>query len=74
MPAATVDLPTPPLQEATAMIEVTSSRPDSLTGDVRRCSGAVILTVTDSTPGRSPISRSACVLNSSRTGQAGVVM
>ena len=56
------------------MIEVTSSRPDSLTGDVRRCSGAVILTVTDLTPGRSPISRSACVLNSSRTGQAGVVM
>src|SRR5213080_5460972 len=71
---ATVDLPTPPLPDAMAMVCLTPGRISE--GFGRRNAGrtlAVIRTSTPVTPGSSLTASSACDLNRSRTGHAGVV-
>src|SRR5438445_10714111 len=71
---ATVDLPTPPLPDAMAMVCLTPGRISEGLG--RRNAGralAVSRTSTPVTPGSSPIASSACDLKRSRTGHAGVV-
>src|SRR5438132_4678526 len=71
---ATVDLPTPPLPEATAIVCLTPGRTSE--GFGRMNAGrtlAVMRTSTPVTPGISPTATSACDLNRSLTGQAGVV-
>src|SRR5712692_4547070 len=71
---ATVDLPTPPLPEATAIACLT---PGMTWFGCRRLKAertlAVIFRSTAVTPGRSPTSLLAIVWKRSRTGQAGVV-
>src|SRR5258708_2100068 len=70
---ATVDLPTPPLPLATAMVCLT---PGSISDAWRRKPGrtlAVIFTATVDTPVSAPTASSAWLLKRSRTGQAGVV-
>src|SRR5215472_1883274 len=70
---ATVDLPTPPLPLATAIVCLT---PGSISDGWRMNPGrtlAVIFTATLDTPSIAPTDSSAWVLNRSRTGQAGVV-
>src|SRR5436190_6657759 len=71
---ATVDLPTPPLPEATAIVCLTPGRISEGLG--RRKAGrtlAVIRTSTPVTPTSPPTASSAWDLKRSRTGQAGVV-
>src|ERR1700686_1679796 len=71
---ATVDLPTPPLPDATAMVCLTPGRISEGLG--RMNAGrplAVMWTSTPVTPGISPTRSCACDLKRSRTGQAGVV-
>src|SRR6266436_8602469 len=71
---ATVDLPTPPFPDATAMVCLTPGRISE--GFGRMNAGrtlAVIRTATSLTPGRSPTRSWAWVLKRSRTGHAGVV-
>src|SRR6266581_1331024 len=71
---ATVDLPTPPLPEATAMVCLTPGRiSDGLGREKAGRTLAVIRTSTPVTPASAPTASSACVLKRSRTGQAGVV-
>src|ERR1700694_6248439 len=69
---ATVDLPTPPLPDATAIVCWT---PGSISDGLGRMNAgrtlAVIRTSTPVTPGISWTASSACDLNRSRTGQAG---
>src|SRR6266699_3491231 len=71
---ATVDLPTPPFPEATA---ITCLTPGSIWSGRRPLEAertlAVIFKSTAVTPGRSPTSFLAMVWKRSRTGQAGVV-
>src|SRR5712691_13274638 len=71
---ATVDLPTPPFPDATAIACLT---PGMTWFGCRRLKAdrtlAVILRSTAVTPGRSPTSLLAIVWNRSRTGHAGVV-
>src|SRR5579859_120409 len=71
---ATVDLPTPPLPEAMAMVCLAPgtawSRAEPLNGERTL---AVILRSTAVTPGMAPTRSRASVWNRSRTGQAGVV-
>src|SRR6266581_4243393 len=69
---ATVDLPTPPLPDAMAMVCLTPGRISEGLG--RRNAGrtlAVIRMSTPVTPGSSPIASSACYLKRSRTTLAG---
>src|SRR5256885_2239822 len=71
---ATVDLPTPPLPDATAIVCLTPGKISEGLG--REKAGrtlAVIRTSTPVTPGSSPTASSACDLKRSRTGHAGVV-
>src|SRR6266516_5691573 len=71
---ATVDLPTPPLPDATAIVCLTPGRISDGLG--RRKAGrtlAVIRTSTPVTPASWPTASSACDLKRSRTGHAGVV-
>src|SRR2546430_2477036 len=71
---ATVDLPTPPLPEATAIVCFTPGRISEGFGRVKAGrTFAVIRTSTAVTPASSPTASSAWDLNLSRTGQAGVV-
>src|SRR2546427_722864 len=71
---ATVDLPTPPLPDATAIVCLTPGRTSDGLGRMKAGRTlAVIRTSTAVTPGSSPTASSACDLNRSRTGQAGVV-
>src|SRR6202165_5242075 len=70
----TIDLPTPPLPDATAMVCLTPGRISDGLG--RMNAGrtfAVMRTSTPVTPGISPTRSCACDLKRSRTGQAGVV-
>src|SRR5215471_16607860 len=70
---ATVDLPTPPLPLATAIVCFT---PGSISDGCRMKPGrtlAVIFTATADTPSSAPTDSSAWVLKRSRTGHAGVV-
>src|SRR2546425_3634071 len=71
---ATVDLPTPPLPDAMAMVCLTPGRISEGLG-LRKAGRtlAVIRTSTPVTPASAPIASSACDLKRSRTGQAGVV-
>src|SRR5438105_3751169 len=71
---ATVDLPTPPLPLATAMVCLTPGRMSAFCWRMKPGRTlAVIFTSTAVTPARAPTASSAMVLNRSRTGQAGVV-
>ncbi len=69
---ATVDLPTPPLLEATAMMFFT---PFTGWGPTPRvaCTSALMSTVTPFTPGTPATASSAHFWSSPRMGQAGVV-
>src|SRR5919109_571318 len=70
---ATVDLPTPPLPEPTAMTCFTPGIAGSRRPLKAARTLAVIFRSTDVTPGRSETSWRAIVWNRSRTGHAGVV-
>src|SRR6202521_4555332 len=71
---ATVDLPTPPLPDATAMVCLTPGRISDGLGRMKAGRTlAVIRTSTAVTPGMSPTGACACDLKRSRTGHAGVV-
>src|SRR5258706_9709855 len=71
---ATVDLPTPPLPEATAIVCLTPGKISEGFGRMKAGRTlAVIRTSTAVTPGISPTRSCACDLKRSRTGQAGVV-
>src|SRR6267143_6894025 len=71
---ATVDLPTPPLPDATAIVCFTPGRISEGLGRMKAGRTlAVIRTSTPVTPGSSLTASSACDLNRSRTGHAGVV-
>src|ERR1700694_661752 len=71
---ATVDLPTPPLPDATAIVCFTPGRISDGFGRMKAGRTlAVMRTSTPVTPGMSPTRSCACDLKRSRTGQAGVV-
>src|SRR5450759_3270598 len=71
---ATVDLPTPPFPDATAIVCLTPGRISDGFGRMKAGRTlAVIRTSTEVTPGISPTRSCACDLKRSRTGHAGVV-
>src|SRR5207302_1529521 len=71
---ATVDLPTPPLPDATAIVCLTPGKISEGLGRMKAGRTlAVMRTSTPVTPGSSPTASSACDLKRSRTGHAGVV-